>query len=134
MKVKYGSILHTIFQLQISQELLCAAASAQSFMMTTGQVFRVVWYIFRRDTLARCHWRTVVTVFLTRNGHVANLPEKDSNHLHSCTYFEQFIFHSHVHTCILDLRFSACFRCQIFDEYLWPSGAGNVLMTCCDRL
>jgi hypothetical protein len=54
-------------------------------MMTTGQIFRVVWYNFRRDTLARCQVmadgvrRTVVTVFSTKNGHVANLPEKDSN-------------------------------------------------------
>jgi hypothetical protein len=53
-------------------------------MMTTGQIFRVVWYNFRRDTLARCQVmadgvrRTVVTVSSTKNGHVANLPEKDS--------------------------------------------------------
>jgi hypothetical protein len=53
-------------------------------MMTTGQIFHVVWYNFQRDMLPCCQvmadgvrW-TVVTVFLTRIGHMANLPEKDS--------------------------------------------------------
>ena len=50
-------------------------------MMTTGSIFRVVWYNFRWDTLAHCQVMAdalLCEFFLARNGHVANLPEKDS--------------------------------------------------------
>ena len=43
--------IRQVFQFRSSWKLLCAA---RLLMMTTGQIFHIVWYSFRWDLLARC--------------------------------------------------------------------------------